>query len=159
MSNIHQFKGDEADVVIARNLSPDSWEVPDESTYDRDFAAASLSRVRHQLAFEICPATESFAQRKAHNERRVAYTALSRARDVLILIGESGSSMPPEETTIDPDTCLPAAVKRYDTNRSLDIWHELQSVSGGLSTCEWTAAELGLDTDAEVPTQHTPDDR
>lgn len=149
ISTIHKFKGDEADVVIVPNLTAGPWGVLDTSSrpFDRRRAVNSLTRVRHQLAFDKSPVAESLVQRKRHNERRVAYTAFSRARDLLIMLGEPSSQPRRLSSEVNPDDCLPRDVNRVENAHSLDIWTELQaSLPGEGATC-WSREILGLHRD------------
>jgi superfamily I DNA/RNA helicase len=143
VSTIHKFKGQESDVVIVRNLTPDVWNVNDiaGTAWQRTRGVSNLARVRHQLAFDESPAMESFVHRKAHNERRTAYTAISRARDLLVLIGEASDTPHRTCDAIDIDTCLPREVKRFDTTRPLDMWAELQAALSDVSATRWPVTE------------------
>ncbi|WP_136591493.1 UvrD-helicase domain-containing protein [Salinigranum halophilum] len=146
LSNIHKYKGSEADIVICRNLVSSAWRVRDLSPtqFDRDRAVENLARVRHRLAFDECPATESFSLRKLHNERRAAYVGASRARDLLVLIGCGDDSESAPASAVNPDGCLPTAIKRYDLTRSFDPWSELHDAIDDTGWREWTRTELGL---------------
>jgi superfamily I DNA/RNA helicase len=151
VSTVHGFKGSEADIVVIRNLHSEAWDVPanGDDAWDRDRAVSSLSRVRHRLAFDRCPATESFCQRKAHNERRVAYTAMSRARDLLVVIGRPGSTTACTSGSVVPDDCLPGSVERYETTEPFDVWRELQTAFDNAATQEWPRQSLDLDDGGE----------
>jgi len=147
VSTIHRFKGNEADIVILPNLMQDPWDVLDASSrpIDRQRAVNSLTRIRHHLAFDSSSVTESLVQRKRHNERRVAYTALSRARDLLILLGEPGRQPNRRSAAVDPDDCLPADVRRVENAAAFDIWTELQAALPHEGVAHWSREALGLD--------------
>lgn len=147
VSSIHRFKGSEADIVILPNLVAGPWSVLDTSSRstDRRRAVNSLTRVRHGLASDDWSVTESLAQRKRHNERRVAYTALSRARDLLVLLGAPGGQPQHSSSAIDPDGCLPADVRRVENAQAFDIWTELQDALPVDGVERWSRTALGLD--------------
>jgi DNA helicase-2/ATP-dependent DNA helicase PcrA len=155
VSTVHRFKGDEADIVILPNLTAGPWGVLDTSSrpVDRQRAVDALARVRHRVAFDTTLVTESMVQRKRHNERRVAYTAISRARDLLILLGAPTGQQRLQSAAIDPDGCLPADVRRVDAAHAFDIWTELKAALPADGATPWSRESLGLeqsegDTDA-----------
>jgi hypothetical protein len=74
---------------------------------------------------------------------------MSRARDLLVVIGRPGSTTACTSGSVVPDDCLPGSVERYETTEPFDVWRELQTAFDNAATQEWPRQSLDLDDGGE----------